>query len=119
MIILGYVYSFFSNFLFLALVYFTLNLLEKYEQRTLVAILVLIYVAMRIVSALRSFHFRRCLERLEAEARRLATPVDSPNRREIVKEVTILRRAGESQSYMELMFLSLIVVLCCTKIVTG
>jgi hypothetical protein len=53
----------------------TLNLLEKYEQRTLVAVLVLIYTSMRIVSALRSFHFRRCLERLEAEARRLATPI--------------------------------------------
>ena len=116
MIVLGYVYRFVSNFMFLALVYFTLNLLEKYEQRSLVAVLVLIYSSTRIVSALRSFHFLRCLERLEAEARRLATPVDSANRRENVKEVAILRRANESQSYMEIMFLSLIIVLCCTKI---
>jgi hypothetical protein len=34
--------------------YFTLNLLEKYEQRTLVAVLVVIYASMRIVLALRS-----------------------------------------------------------------
>ena len=105
--------------MFLALVYFTLNLLERYEQRTLVAVLVIIYASMRIVVALRSFHFRSCLERLEAEARRLATPVDSVNRREIVKEVASLRRANESQAYMELMFLSIIVVLCCAKIVMG
>jgi hypothetical protein len=119
MIILVYCYRFISNFLLLALVYFTLNLLERYEQRTLVAVLVIIYASMRIALALRSFHFRRCLERLEAEARRLATPVDSVNRREIVNEVASLRRANESQAYMELMFFSLILVLCCTKIVTG
>jgi putative SOS response-associated peptidase YedK len=52
-----------------------------------------------IVLALRSFHFGRCLECLETEARRLAMNVDSANRREIVKEVASLRRAGESQSY--------------------
>jgi hypothetical protein len=45
--------------------------------------------------------------------------VDSANRREIVKEIANLRRAGESQSYMERMFLSLIVMLCCAKIVSG
>ena len=54
---------------------------------------------MRIVFALRSFHFGHCLERLEAEARRLAVTIDSANRREIVKEVANLRRAAESQSY--------------------
>ena len=75
MIILGYCYRFASNFMLLALVYFTLNLLERYEQRTLVAVLVIIYASMRIALVLRSFHFRSCLERLEAEARRLATPV--------------------------------------------
>jgi hypothetical protein len=119
MIILGYVYRFFSNFIFLALVYFILNVLEKYEQRTVVAVLVVVYASMRIASALRSFHFLLCLERLEAEARRLAATVDSANRREIVNEVASLRHASESQSYMDLMFLSLIVVLCCIKILTG
>jgi hypothetical protein len=54
MIILGYCYRFISNFLLLALVYFTLNLLERYEQRTLVAVLVIIYASMRIALALRS-----------------------------------------------------------------
>ena len=42
MIFLGYAYRFASNFVFLALVYFSLNFLEKYEQRAVVAILVLV-----------------------------------------------------------------------------
>ena len=41
--ILGYVYRFVSNFAFLALVYYSLNFMEKYQQRAIVAILVLVY----------------------------------------------------------------------------
>jgi len=52
---LGYAYRISSNFVFLALVYYSLNFLEKYQQRAIVAILVLIYAAMRAASALRSF----------------------------------------------------------------
>ena len=69
---LGYAYRFFSNFVFLALVYYSLNFMEKYQQRAIVAILVLIYASMRAVSALRSFYFFQRIERLELEARRLA-----------------------------------------------
>ena len=48
--LLSYAYRFVSNFIFLALVYYSLNFLDKYQQRALVAILVLIYAAMRAVS---------------------------------------------------------------------
>ena len=70
--ILGYIYEFVSNFVFLALVYFSLNFMEKYQHRAIVAILVLVYASMRAASALRSFYFFQRIERLELEARRLA-----------------------------------------------
>src|SRR6202166_2113553 len=70
--LLSLAYRFISNFVFLALVYYSLNFLEKYQQRAVVAILVLVYAAMRAASALRSFYFYQRIERLEGEARRLA-----------------------------------------------
>jgi hypothetical protein len=69
---LSYAYRFLSNFIFLALVYYSLNFMEKYQQRAIIAILVLAYAAMRAASALRSFYFFQRIERLEGEARRLA-----------------------------------------------
>jgi hypothetical protein len=120
---LGYAYRFVSNFLFLMLVYFSLNFLEKYQQRAIVAILVLVYAAMRAASALRSFHFFGRIERLEAEARRLAGQVsDGPAataaRKQTIGEVGALRRDGEMKSYIDLLFLALVVLLCVSKIVT-
>jgi hypothetical protein len=44
---LSYAYRFLSNFVFLMLAYFSLNFMEKYQQRAVVAILVLLYAAMR------------------------------------------------------------------------
>jgi hypothetical protein len=120
---LSYAYRFVSNFVFLALVYLALNFLEKYQQRVVVAILVLIYVGTRAASALRSFYFFQRIERLEVEARRLASlagegPAASAQRRQIVTEVGGLRQAGEMKSYIDLLFLAIIVLLCITKIVT-
>jgi hypothetical protein len=69
---LGFAYRIVSNFIFLALVYYSLNFMEKYQQRAVLAILVLIYASMRAMSAFRSFHFFQRIERLELEARRLA-----------------------------------------------
>lgn len=69
---LGYAYRFVSNFVFLALVYYSLNLIEKYPQRVMLAVLILIYAGMHSASALRSFYFFQRIERLEGEARRLA-----------------------------------------------
>ena|SRR5882672_12114329 len=76
MTFLSYAYRFLSNFVFLALVYLSLNFLEKYPQRVMVAVLVLVYAGMHAVSALRSFYFFQRIERLEGEARRLASIAD-------------------------------------------
>ncbi len=121
--LLSYAYRFLSNFIFLALVYYSLNFMEKYHQRAVVAILVLVYAGMRAVSALRSFYFFQRIERLEGEARRLAGlagegPGASAQRRQIVTEVSGLRHAGEIKAYIDLLFLGLIVLLCAAKIVT-
>jgi hypothetical protein len=121
--ILGHIYRFVSNFVFLALVYFSLNFLEKYQHRAIVAILVLVYASMRAASTLRSFYFFQKIERLELEARRLAGlseegPAATAGRRKIVSEVAALRRDGEMKSYVDLLFLAMVVLLCVAKIVT-
>jgi hypothetical protein len=55
--ILSYLYRFVSNFSFLAVVYLTLNFLSKYNERSIIAFLVLVYSSMRIVSTIRQFVF--------------------------------------------------------------
>jgi len=121
--ILSVAYRFISNFLFLALVYYSLNFMEKYQQRAVLAILVLLYAAMRATSAFRSFYFFQRIERLEIEARRLAGvagegPASSATRNKVVAEVSTLRRDGEMKSYIDLLFLALVILLCVSKIVT-
>ena len=120
---LGIAYRFVSNFAFLAVVYYSLNFIEKYPQRAMLAILVLVYAAMRAASAFRSFYFFQRIERLEIEARRLAGlagegPASSASRKQVVSEVSALRRDGEMKSYVDLLFLALVVLLCISKIVT-
>jgi hypothetical protein len=120
--ILGHVYRFVSNFVFLALVYFSLNFMEKYQHRAIVAVLVLVYASMRAASALRSFYFFQRIERLELEARRLAGltgegPSALSSRKMIVNEVSALRRDGEMKAYVDLLFLAMVVLLCVSKIV--
>src|SRR5882757_1024121 len=123
MTFLSYAYRTIANFMFLALVYFSLNFMEKYQHRAIVAILMLIYAAMHAASALRSFYFFQRIERLEGEARRLATlAAEGPNaaasRKQIVTDVVQLRHAGEVKSYIDLLFLALVILLCVAKIVT-
>jgi len=80
MTFLSYAYRFISNFVFLALVYYSLNFMEKYPQRAVLAVLVLVYAGMHAASALRSFYFFQRIERLEIEARRLsAAAAEGPN----------------------------------------
>lgn len=122
--ILVHAYRIISNFLFLALVYYSLNFIEKYPQRAVLAILVLVYAAMRSATALRSFYFFQRIERLELEARRLHGltgdgPAALSQRRQIVSDVSVLRRAGEINSYIDLLFLAMIVLLCVSKLVTN
>jgi hypothetical protein len=78
---------------------------------------------MRAASALRSFYFFQRIERLEGEARRLAGtagdgPAASAARKQIIGDVGVLRRDGEMKSYIDLLFLALVVLLCVSKIVT-
>lgn len=124
MLFLSYAYRFLSNFVFLALVYLALNFLEKYQHRVVVAVLVLVYAGMHAASALRSFHFFQRIERLEIEARRLMAAMgEGPNstaaRKQIVTDVSVLRHAGEMKSYIDLLFLALVILLCIAKIVTN
>ena len=121
---LGYAYRFLSNFVFLALVYYSLNLIEKYPQRAMLAVMILIYAGMHSASALRSFYFFQRIERLEGEARRLAAiAAEGPNagtmRKQIVGEVADLRHSGEMKAYIDLLFLALAILLCIAKIVTN
>ena len=124
MLFLSYAYRFLSNFVFLALVSLALNFLEKYQHRVVVAVLVLVYAGMHAASALRSFHFFQRIERLEIEARRLVAALgEGPNstsaRKQIVTEVSALRHAGEMKSYIDLLFLALVILLCVTKILSS
>ena len=122
--LLSFVYRFISNFAFLAVVYFSLNFMEKYHNRAIIAILVLVYAAMRAASSLRSFYFFQRIERLELEARRLtglvATgPAATASRKQIIGDVAVLRHAGQINAYIDLLFLAIIVLLCVSKIVTN
>jgi len=121
---LSHAYRFISNFLFFALVYYSLNFMDKYQQRAILAILVLVYASMRAATALRSFYFFQRIERLEFETRRLVGmlgegPAASTQRKQVVTDVTALRRAGEINAYIDLLFLAMIVLLCVSKIVTS
>ena len=80
--------------------------------------------AMRAASAFRSFYFFQRIERLEIETRRLAGvagegPAASATRKQIVAEVRALRRDGEMKSYIDLLFLALVILLCISKIVVS
>jgi len=121
MVLLSFVYRFVTNFAFLAVVYFSLNFMEKYSNRAILAILVLVYTGMRAASTLRAFYFFQKIEKLEAEAKRLQAPINdgsggTPARKQIVTDVARLRRDGELKSYMDLFFLALIVLLCVANI---
>ena len=121
---LGYAYRFLSNFVFLMLAYFSLNFMEKYQQRAIVAILVLVYAAMRAASALRSFYFFQRIERLELEARRLAGVAGDGRGRHAPRASRSSATSGrcvsdgEMKSYIDLFFLALVVLSCVSKIVT-
>jgi hypothetical protein len=120
---LSFVYRFITNFAFLAAVYVSLNYIDKYNNRAVLAILVLIYAGMRAASALRSFYFFQRIERLEVEARRVIALLteggaQSPLKKQTVADVAMLRRDGEIKSYIDLFFLAAVVLLCVAKIVT-
>lgn len=121
MVFLSFVYRFMTNFAFMAMVYFSLNFMEKYQNRAIIAILVLVYAGMRAASTLRAFYFFQKIERLEAETKRLQAPINDGSggtsaRKQVIADVARLRRDGELKSYMDLFFLALIVLLCVANI---
>ncbi|SEN71588.1 hypothetical protein [Bradyrhizobium sp. OK095] len=121
MVFLSFVYRFVTNFAFMAMVYFSMNFMEKYQNRAIIAILVLVYSGMRAASTLRAFYFYQKIERLEAETKRLQGPINDGSggtsaRKQVVADVARLRRDGELKSYMDLFFLALIVLLCVAAI---
>ena len=121
MAFLGIIYRFLTNFAFMAMVYFSLNFMEKYQNRAIIAILVLVYAGMRAASTLRAFYFFQKIEKLEAETKRLQAPINDGSgatnaRKQVVADVGRLRRDGELKSYMDLFFLALIVLLCVANI---
>ncbi len=118
------IYRFFSNFAFLAAVYLSLNYIEKYQNRAVLAIVILLYAGMRSVSVVRSFHFLGRIEKLEADVRKLGSmlgdgPISQVVNRQTVTEVAQLRRDGEKKSYIDLFFLAAVVIFCVGKIVTN
>ncbi len=122
--LLSFVYRFATNFVFLATVYLSLNYIEKYNNRAVLAIAILVYAGLRAASALRSFYMFQSIERLEVEARRLVAlfvqeGAQSPMRKETIADVSVLRRDGEVKSYMDLFFLAAVVLLCVAKIVAS
>lgn len=121
--ILSFSYRFISNFAFLAVVFLSLNFIEKYPNRAILAMVVLGYAAMRAVSGLRLFVFFNRIERLEIEARRLMSIIESAGgsstvRKQMVIDVSLLRRDSEIKAYIDLFFLAAIMLFCIAKIVT-
>src|SRR6478736_1305574 len=109
MVFLSFVYRFVTNFAFMAMVYFSLNFMEKYQNRAILAILVLVYAGMRAASTLRAFYF---FQKIETETKRLQAPINDGSgatnaRKQVVADVGRLRRDGELKSYMDLFFLAL------------
>ncbi|GLH76335.1 hypothetical protein SSBR45G_12430 [Bradyrhizobium sp. SSBR45G] len=120
----GLAYRFFSNFTFLAAVFLSLNYIEKYQNRAVLALVVLIYAGMRAVTVVRTFHFFGRIEKLESDVRRLAGmlgegPVGQVINKQVVSDVGSLRKDGEQKSYMDLFFLAAVVILCVSKLITN
>jgi hypothetical protein len=120
----GLAYRFISNFVFLAAVYLSLNYIEKYQNRAVLALVVLIYAGMRAITVVRSFHFFGRIEKMELDVRRLAGmlgdgPVAQVVSKQVVSDVGSLRKDGEKNSYMDLFFLAASVILCVSKLVTN
>lgn len=119
MVALSYLYRSAANFVFLAATYFGLSILEKYEQRAILAVLILVYALMRTISVLRSFSFYSRIERLESDMRRLmggVSSLDSAARRKLVGEISSSRIHGERKAYIDLLFLCLVALLCLARI---
>jgi hypothetical protein len=119
----SFAYRAVSNFALLAIGYFSLNYIDQYQNRAILAMMFLLYAGMRAVTVLRSFQFFGRIERLEVEMRRLLGAVAeatgmAPSRK-VVTDVAVLRSDSEKKAYIDLFFLAAIVIVCASKIVTN
>lgn len=119
MLILSLAYRFASNFILLAMAYFSMNLVDKYDQRALLAMLIMLFAASRIVSALRMFHFYGRVEQLEGDFTKVLGALEALKGRAmpgIIKQVSELRHHGEMKAYLDLFFLSVIIIVCVARL---
>ena len=120
---LSFIYRIASNFTLLAVTYVSLNYIDKYQNRAILAMMILVYVGMRSATVLRSFQFFTRVERLELEVRRilhaLGEVAAGTTSKQVVNDVSIVRQDGEKKAYIDLFFLAAIVILCAAKIVTN
>lgn len=120
---LAIVYRIVSNFALLAATYLSLNYIENYQNRAVLAMTILVYAGMRSATVLRSFQFFSRIERLEIEVRRILRALGEvaagTTSKQVVDEVSVVRQDGEKKAYIDLFFLAAIVILCAAKIVTA
>jgi len=121
--ILAFIYRAASNFALLAVTYLSLNYIENYQNRAILAMMILVYAGMRGATVLRSFQFFTRIERLELEVRRILNALGQVaagvTSKQVVNEVSIVRQDAEKKAYIDLFFLAAIVILCAAKIVTN
>jgi hypothetical protein len=120
---LSFIYRVASDFALLAVTYVSLNYIDNYQNRAILAMMILVYAGMRSATVLRSFQFFTRIERLELEVRRilhaLGQVAAGTTSKQVVNEVSIVRQDGEKKAYIDLFFLAAIVILCAAKIVTN
>ena len=121
--ILAFIYRAASNFALLAVAYVSLNYIDNYQNRAILAMMILVYAGMRSATVLRSFQFFTRIERLELEVRRilhaLGQVAAGTTSKQVVNDVSIVRHDAEKKAYIDLFFLAAIVILCAAKIVTN
>lgn len=119
----SFIYRIVSNFTLLAVTYLSLNYIENYQNRAILAMMILVYAGMRSATVLRTFQFFARIERLELEVRRILNALGEvaagTSSKQVVNEVGVLRHDGEKKAYIDLFFLAAIVILCAAKIVTN
>jgi len=118
MLVLNVTYKFLSRFVFLAFIYSALNAIGNYQERAVVASLALLYSAARFVSAIRTLGSFRKIERFEMEAKAAASfdPAKGLALRNIIRDVSDIRREGELRGWIELLFQGIVMALCISKL---
>jgi hypothetical protein len=108
-----------SNFLLLTFVYLSLNWIEHFQERASLSLGVLVYASARMLSAFRSLHFLRQIERLEMQVFRTTEILRSfdPIRGKAPEPLGRDRNGREAKSYVDLMFLGFVFSICLVKII--